>query len=214
MYSEDFWVMINIVVPVACLLKTGLMDSMCVYANLYMVFEWDCNFWKLPYWNCYKQFSMELLKIAEFVGEVLIFAINHDFQSTNPVIKIMLCFLTFVFHFLWCCLLCISTFLSMFFSTVNYKWNDEFMHAEDQCVIYFLLFSYVIFLIFCKLFLLYFLYMGSMLIYISLYILWKPAIKTIIFIIIIVIVVIIVIINSGQALQWDQLSVTKVYHGW
>ena len=41
------------------------------------------------------------------------------------------------------------------------------------------------FLISCKLFLLYVLYMGSMFIYISLYILWKPAIKTIIIIIII-----------------------------
>ena len=30
--------------------------------------------------------------IAEFVGEVLIFAINHDFQRTNAVIKIMLYF--------------------------------------------------------------------------------------------------------------------------
>ena len=38
--------------------------------------------------------------IAEFVGEVPIFAINHDFQCTNAVLKIMLYFLTFVYHIL------------------------------------------------------------------------------------------------------------------
>ena len=35
---------------------------------------------------------MAFLKIVEFVGEVLIFAINDDFKCTNAVIKIMLCF--------------------------------------------------------------------------------------------------------------------------
>ena len=35
---------------------------------------------------------MAFLKIVEFVGEVLIFAINHDFKCTNAVIKTMLCF--------------------------------------------------------------------------------------------------------------------------
>ena len=45
-----------------------------------------------------KQFSVAFLKIADFVSEVLIFAIN-DFQCTNAVIKIMLIsFLTFVYH--------------------------------------------------------------------------------------------------------------------
>ena len=42
--------------------------------------------------NYHKQFSVAFLKIVKFVGEVLIFAINHDFKCTNAVIKTMLCF--------------------------------------------------------------------------------------------------------------------------
>ena len=124
MYSEGFWVMINIVIPVACLLKTGLMDSMRVYVNLYMVPKETANFWKFPYWNCHKQFSVAFLKIAEFVGEVLIFAMNYDFQCTNAVIRLCYVFLTFFFHILWCSVLCIYTFLSMFY-TGNHKWNND-----------------------------------------------------------------------------------------
>ena len=51
--------------------------------------------------------SMTFLKSVEVVGEILIFAINHDFQCTNSVIKIMLCvFLVSVF-FLYFVMLCI-----------------------------------------------------------------------------------------------------------
>ena len=52
----------------------------------------------------------------------------------------------------------------------NHKGNDEFVHVEDRCVICFLLFSYVIFLIFCKLIFLYLLYMEPMFIYIYIFV--------------------------------------------
>ena len=140
------------------------------------------NFWKFPYWNYHKQFSVAFLKIVEFVGEVLIFAINHDFKCTNAAIKTMLCFfIYFVYHILWCCVLCIYTFLSRFQLLIMNEMMI-FVHV-DRWVICFSPLTICHFPYFCVNYsCCILLYMGSMFIYISLYILWKPAIKTIIII--------------------------------
>ena len=129
---------------------------------------------------------MAFLKIVEFVGEVLIFVINDDFKYANAVIKIMLCFsyICLPYSVMLCTMyLCISVHVS----TVNHEWNDDFLcilKTDGSSV--FLLFSYVIFLFCVNYSCCILLYMGSMFIYISLYILWKPTIKTIIIIIIII----------------------------
>ena len=104
---------------------------------------------------------------------------NLFFQWTNAVIKSMLCFLTFLFHILWCCILCIYTFLSIF-STV--KFINEMMNSCMRKTDMSSVFSsfHMSFSLFWKLFLLYFLFMGSMFVYISLCVLWKPAIKAMI----------------------------------
>ena len=63
-----------------------------------------------------------------------------------------------------------------------------FVHTEDRWVICFFFSFHMSFSLFCVNYsCCILLYMGSMFIYISLYILWKPAIKTIIIIIIIII---------------------------
>ena len=64
---------------------------------------------------------MAFLKIVEFVGEVLILAINHDFQCTNAVINIMLCFSYICFSY--SVMLCTMYLYSSVhvFSTVNHK---------------------------------------------------------------------------------------------
>ena len=64
-------------------------------------------------------------------------------------------FLHFVYHILWCCVLCIYTFLSRFQLLIM---NEMIFCAYGRPMghLFFLLFSYVIFLILCKLFLLYF----------------------------------------------------------
>ena len=156
MYLEDFWVMINIVLPVACLLKIGWWIR-CAYTQTCIWFQREtANFWKFLYWKCHKQFSVAFLTIVEFVGEVPIFAINDYFKCTNAVIKILLCF-----SYIWLpysVMLCtMYLYISVHVSTVNHEWNDDFlcMRKTDGSSI-FPLFSYVIFLILCKLCLLYF----------------------------------------------------------
>ena len=125
-------------------------------------------------------------RLLKFFGEVLIFAINHDFQCTNAVIKIMVCFFLHLF-FIFCDVgyyiyLYISARAFFFqLSIINEIMNLRMRKTDVSSV--FSSFLYAIFNIFCKLFLLYLLYMGSMFKYISLNILWKPAIKTIIIII-------------------------------
>ena len=66
---------------------------------------------------------MVFFKIVEFVGEVLIFAINHDFQCTNATIKILLCsFRTFAFSYsVMLCIMYLDDFVRVIFSTVNHK---------------------------------------------------------------------------------------------
>ena len=93
-------------------------------------------------------------------------------------------FLYFVYHILCTMYL----YFSVQVSTVDHEWNDDFcacgrpMHGSSV----FLLFFICNFPFFCVNYsCCILLYMGSMFIYISLYILWKPAIKTIIIIIII-----------------------------
>ena len=89
-------------------------------------------------------------------------------------------FLYFVYHIPWCCVLCIYTFLSRFHLLIM----NEMMilvHAEDRRIICSSPLSICHFSLFCVNYsCCILLYMGSMFIYISLYILWKPAIKTII----------------------------------
>ena len=117
--------MINIVVPVACLLKTGLMDSMRVNAKCIWFLRETANLWKFPYENCHKQFSVAFLKTVKFVGEVLVFAINHDLQRTNAVIKIMLCFsyICLIYSLMLCTM---YPYISVHVSTDNHKWNNDF----------------------------------------------------------------------------------------
>ena len=99
---------------------------------------------------------MAFLKIVEFVGEVLIFAINDDFKCTNAVIKIMLCFSYICLSY--SVMLCtMYLYITVHVSTVNHELNDDILclRKTDGSSVFFL-FSYVIFLILCKLFLLYF----------------------------------------------------------
>ena len=151
MYFEDLWVMINIAVPVACSLKIGLMDSMRVYTNLYMVWGRDCKFH-----HNHKQFSVAFLKIVEFMGEVLIFAINHDFKCTDAVINTMLSF-SYILFTIFCDVVHYVSILFCpdFNCQSRMKWWFLCMRKSDGSSV-FLLFSYVIFVILYKLFLLYF----------------------------------------------------------
>ena len=79
-------------------------------------------------------------------------------------------------------------YFSVQVSTVNHEWNDDFCaYGRPMGHLFFSSF-HMSFSLFCVNYsCCILLYMGSMFIYISLYILWKPAIKTIIIIIIIII---------------------------
>ena len=63
---------------------------------------------------------MAFLKIVEFVGEVLIFAINDDFKCTNAVIKSMLCFsyICLPYSVMLCTM---YLYISVHISTVNHE---------------------------------------------------------------------------------------------
>ena len=69
-------------------------------------------------------------------------------------------FLHFVYHILWCCVLCIYTFLSRFQLLIMNEMMIFCAYGRPMGHLFFLLFSYVIFLILCKLFLLYFILYG------------------------------------------------------
>ena len=100
---------------------------------------------------------MAFLKIVEFVGEVLIFAINHDFKCTNAVIKTMLCFYL-IFWLPYSAMLCtMYLYFSVQVSTVNHEWNDDFCACGRRMGhLFFSSFHMSFFLILCKIFLLYF----------------------------------------------------------
>ena len=84
---------------------------------------------------------MGFLKIVEFVGEVLIFAVNDDFKCTNAVIKIMLCFsyVCLPYSVMLCTM---YLYITVHVSTVNHKLNDDFlcMRKTDGSSVFFPLF--------------------------------------------------------------------------
>ena len=130
---------------------------------------------KSPYWICYKTVPHDCWSRGRnaYICHKSWFPVHYCCDKDFAI-----CF-SYIHVFIICDIT--YTIMCMFFQLLIINKMLE-LYSDVSSVFLFLC---VIFLNFCLFFVLYFLHVGSMFMYISLYILWKPVIKTIIIIIII-----------------------------